>query len=41
MVTADPYSPDVAKFLKKNKIEYLKKPFQLMDFKKKVLDKLL
>lgn len=41
MVTADPYSPDVSKFLKKNKIDYMKKPFQLMEFKKKVLDKLL
>lgn len=41
MVTADPYSNDVTKFLKKNKIEYMRKPFQLMEFKKKVLDKLL
>ncbi len=41
MVTADPYSDDVVTFLKKNKIDYLKKPFQLMEFKKKVLDKLV
>lgn len=40
MVTADPYSQDIARFLKKNKVECLKKPFQLMEFKKKVLDKL-
>ena len=40
MVTADPYSSDVTKFLKKNKVEYMRKPFQLMEFKKKVLDKL-
>ncbi|MCX6583298.1 MAG: HDOD domain-containing protein [Candidatus Aminicenantes bacterium] len=40
MVTADPYSQDIYKFLKKTKVECLKKPFQLMDFKKKVLDKL-
>jgi signal transduction histidine kinase len=40
MVTADPYSQDIYKFLKKTKVECLKKPFQLMEFKKKVLDKL-
>lgn len=40
MVTADPYSQDISRFLKKNKVECLKKPFQLMEFKKKVLDKL-
>ncbi|MCP5104021.1 MAG: HDOD domain-containing protein [bacterium] len=40
MVTADPYSEDVAKFLHKNNVEYLRKPFELMEFKKKVLDKL-
>jgi len=40
IVTADPYSQDISRFLKKTKVECLKKPFQLMDFKKKVLDKL-
>ncbi len=40
MVTADPYSQDIYRFLKKTKVECLKKPFQLMEFKKKVLDKL-
>jgi HD-like signal output (HDOD) protein/signal transduction histidine kinase/CheY-like chemotaxis protein len=41
MVTADPYSEDVAAFLKENNIEYLKKPFELMKFKQHVLDKIL
>ncbi len=41
IVTADPYSEDVATFLKKNNIQYLKKPFELMKFKQQVLDKLL
>jgi len=40
MVTADPYSEDVAKFLKENNIEYLKKPFELLKFKQHVHDKL-
>jgi DNA-binding response OmpR family regulator len=40
MVTADPYSGDVAAFLKSNRIDYLKKPFELMEFRKKVLEKL-
>jgi len=40
MVTADPYAEDVALFLKKNRINYLKKPFELMKFKKVVLEKL-
>lgn len=40
MVTADPFSDDVWTFLNKNKIDYLKKPFELMEFKKRVLDKL-
>ena len=40
MVTADPFSEDVWTFLNKNKIDYLKKPFELMEFKKRVLDKL-
>jgi HD-like signal output (HDOD) protein/signal transduction histidine kinase len=40
MVTADPFAEDVALFLKKNRINYLKKPFELMKFKKIVLEKL-
>ena len=40
MVTADPYSEDVALFLKENNVKYLKKPFELMKFKQKVLEKL-
>lgn len=40
MVTADPYAEDVAAFLKKNNIDYLKKPFELMKFKQHVLEKL-
>lgn len=40
MVTADPYSDDVAEFLKLSRVEYLKKPFELMKFKQIVLDKL-
>lgn len=40
MVTADPYAKDVAEFLKKNNIDYLKKPFELMKFKQHVLEKL-
>ena len=40
MVTADPYSDDVAEFLEVNRIDYLKKPFELMEFRKKVLEKL-
>lgn len=40
MVTADPYSEDIAIFLKKNNVNYLKKPFELMKFKQKVLEKL-
>lgn len=40
MVTADPFSDDVSAFLKENKIDYLKKPFEMMEFKKRVLKKL-
>ena len=40
MVTADPFSEDVAAFLKVNRVAYLKKPFELMTFKEKVLEKL-
>lgn len=40
MVTADPFSDDVWTFLNENKVDFLKKPFELMDFKKRVLDKL-
>jgi len=40
MVTADPYSEDVSEFLKKSKVEYIKKPFELMRFKQIVLEKL-
>jgi len=41
MVTADPFSDDVWSFLNEYKVDYLKKPFELMEFKKRVLDKLL
>jgi len=41
MVTADPFSDDVWSFLNESKVDYLKKPFELMEFKKRVLDKLL
>jgi HD-like signal output (HDOD) protein/signal transduction histidine kinase/CheY-like chemotaxis protein len=40
MLTTDPLSSKEAEFLKMNKIDYLKKPFQLMEFKKTVLEKL-
>jgi len=40
MVTADPFSDDVWAFLNENKVDFLKKPFELMEFKKRVLDKL-
>jgi DNA-binding response OmpR family regulator len=40
MLTTDPLSSNEAEFLKVNKIDYLKKPFQLMEFKKIVLEKL-
>jgi HD-like signal output (HDOD) protein/nitrogen-specific signal transduction histidine kinase len=40
IVTADPYSEDVSSFLEMNKIDYLKKPFELMKFKQMVLEKL-
>ncbi|MGE5343110.1 MAG: HDOD domain-containing protein [Candidatus Omnitrophota bacterium] len=40
MVTADPFSEDVAMFLNKNKVKYLKKPFELMRFKQLVLENL-
>ncbi|MCP4215436.1 MAG: response regulator, partial [bacterium] len=40
MVTADSFSEDVAAFLREHKIDYLKKPFELMEFKKRVLAKL-
>jgi len=39
-ITEDSFSDDVATFLKDNKIGYLKNPFQLMEFKKRVLEKL-
>lgn len=40
MVTADPFSGDISHFLKQNRIDFLKKPFELMEFKKRVIDKL-
>jgi HD-like signal output (HDOD) protein/signal transduction histidine kinase len=40
IVTADPFADDVALFFKKNKVKYLKKPFELMKFKQYVLEKL-
>jgi signal transduction histidine kinase/HD-like signal output (HDOD) protein len=40
MVTADPSSEDVTYFLKKNRVECLNKPFELMKFKQIVLEKL-
>jgi len=40
VVTADPFSEDVALFLKETRIKYLKKPFELMKFKQLVLEKL-
>ena len=40
MVTADPFSDDIALFLKENNVKYIKKPFELMKFKQKVLEKL-
>lgn len=40
VVTADPFSTDVSRFLKENNIKYLRKPFELMRFKQEVLEKL-
>jgi len=40
MLTTESLSFEEAEFLKMNKIDYLKKPFQLMEFKKIVLEKL-
>jgi len=40
IVTADPNAEDVAQFLKKNRVKYLRKPFELMKFKQQVLDEL-
>jgi len=40
VVTADPYSEDVAQFLNENHVKYLRKPFELMKFKQLVLDQL-
>ncbi len=40
MVTEAPLSPEVSDFLRENEIDYLKKPFELMEFKKRVIDKL-
>ena len=40
IVTADPHAEDVAQFLKKNRVKYLRKPFELMKFKQQVLDEL-
>jgi signal transduction histidine kinase len=40
IITADPFAEDVVLFLKKSKVKYLKKPFELMKFKQFVLEKL-
>jgi len=40
MVTANPYLVDIADFLKSNKIKYLKKPFELMEFRRLVNEKI-
>lgn len=40
MVTGDPYPTEIAAFLKSSGIPYLKKPFELMEFKRLVLEKL-
>ncbi|MCP5052723.1 MAG: HDOD domain-containing protein [bacterium] len=40
MVTADPYSEDVAEFLQANSIQFMRKPFELLKFKQQVLEKL-
>ncbi len=40
MVTGDPYPAEVAAFLKTSGIPYLKKPFELMEFKRSVIEKL-
>jgi signal transduction histidine kinase/CheY-like chemotaxis protein len=40
IITADPFAEDVVLFLKKSKVKYLKKPFELMKFKQYVLEKL-
>ncbi len=39
-ITGNSFSDDMAIFIKDNKIAYLKEPFQLMEFKKRVLEKL-
>jgi len=39
-VTADPYSEDVVNFLNNNKLDFLKKPFKLTEFRREVLKKL-
>lgn len=40
LVTADPFSQDIAEFLQANRVDFLRKPFELMEFKKRVIDKL-
>jgi len=40
MVTANPYINEIADFLKKNKIKYLKKPFELMEFRRLINEKI-
>ncbi len=40
MVTGNPYINEIAKFLKKNKIKFLKKPFELMRFRRLVNERI-
>lgn len=40
IVTGDPYPPQVTDFLKNSGIPYMKKPFELMEFKRSVFEKL-
>jgi signal transduction histidine kinase/HD-like signal output (HDOD) protein/ActR/RegA family two-component response regulator len=40
IMTGDPYPSDVAEFLKSTRIPFLKKPFELMDFKQQVFERL-
>jgi len=40
MVTGNPYINEIAEFLKNNKIKYLKKPFELMEFRRLVNEKI-
>ena len=40
MVTGNPYISNIASFLKENKIQYLKKPFELMEFRRLVNEKI-